>query len=65
MMEPRHNMVDMHEEMKVINSIEKHPWFAFKTERLKSFVKWPDWLKQTPEQLSECGFFHLGQYANV
>ena len=49
---------DTSKEMEVIDGTPKHPWLAFKSERVKSFKDWPEDVKQSPELLAESGFFH-------
>ena len=51
---------DTSKEMEVIDGAAKCPssWFAFKSERVKSFRDWSEDVKQRPELLAECGFFH-------
>ena len=53
---------DTSKEMEVIDDTVQYPDFAFKSERVKSFKDWPEDVKQRPELLAECGFFHYGQY---
>ena len=53
---------DMSKEVEVVKSSERYPWFAFMSERLKSFKKWPQDQKQMPTLLADCGFFQSGKY---
>ena len=62
----RDDKANMTEELEIIDQTVRHPWFAFKTERLKSFKNWPrEKAQKSPEELAECGFFCLGAYAII
>lgn len=36
--------------------------FLSRERREKSFVRWPDQVKQTPKDLAEAGFFYCGKH---
>lgn len=46
---------------KITSHIPRFPEFAIGTVLLRSFKDWPKAMKQTPEELSEAGFFLHGQ----
>ena len=54
---------DTSKEMQVIDGTVQYPELSVKAARVNSFVDWPEDVKQRPELLAECGFFHCGQYA--
>lgn len=52
-------------EQRILQTRDDFPEYAIEKNRLRTFYEWPKAMKQTPQQLSEAGFFYTGKADRV